>query len=165
MQKVNQRLYSELLDIPNEIPDPCAINLDSKQLQDPTILYRAITWLIQLADSENLNKQQRKDLFLVMTDVLKDYSGQTTLLRGGITLMTGGPGTGKTNVIRTICRAMQLLGASVDLAKTASTGSAGIQMCNKEGGDYGVTVHSKCGYSVGNKPPSSKYFTLLEVSY
>lgn len=70
-----------------------------------------------------------------------------TLLNSPISIMTGGPGTGKTTTLRTVVRLLESVGANVVLA--APTGRASKRM-EEAIGSPAMTMHRRLGFLPGN---------------
>lgn len=83
----------------------------------------------------------------------------TTALGRQLTIISGGPGTGKTTVIRSIVAALKHLDPSLRIAITAPTGKATARLEDSFRQGLGTaispeikTIHRLLGYGAGNRP-------------
>ena len=91
-----------------------------------------------------------------------------TALRQQLTIISGGPGTGKTTVIRSIVSALNTLDSSLRIAITAPTGKATARLEESFRQDLGgrvdpeiKTIHRLLGYGTGNVPRFNQARRLL----
>ena len=101
-------------------------------------------------------KRAFDDIFGINKIVLADKQKKAieTVLSNKVSIITGGPGTGKTTVINSILTVMEKLGKKVIL--TAPTGRAAKRMaevCNKEA----KTIHRLLEVTFGNGKTSDKF--------
>lgn len=82
-----------------------------------------------------------------------------TVLRNRFSVITGGPGTGKTTILRTILKSLQVADPDIRIAACAPTGKAQARMkeaVDEQGGLEGVvfsTIHRLIGLSGATRQP------------
>jgi exodeoxyribonuclease V alpha subunit len=114
-------------------------------------------------DEETIQKVDQ----VLKKEVLNEAQRQAVwaALKNGVSIITGGPGTGKTHTLRALAGASRILG--VDFQIAAPTGKAAVraaQLCNTQS----VTIHKLLGRPPGslrsNGPISSGILVLEESS-
>lgn len=78
----------------------------------------------------------------------KQKEAVRAVLNNSISIITGGPGTGKTTVIRVICMVLKKIQPSVSILLTAPTGRAARRMGEATGGLPSSTIHHRLGLGV-----------------
>lgn len=75
----------------------------------------------------------------------KQEEGVETVFRSNLSIITGGPGTGKSTILRAVIEAYQLLYPNGTIALAAPTGKASRRMAETTGISDAVTLHSLLG--------------------
>ncbi len=99
-------------------------------------------------DMEDMLRRFQKEEGILLA--LKQREAVMEALSNGVTVITGGPGTGKTTIINCIIKLMEQQGMTVVLA--APTGRAAKRMTEATGREA-KTIHRLLEYSYGNEGP------------
>lgn len=94
---------------------------------------------------ERFSKENHVKLHFYQTDAAR------MAVTEPISILTGGPGTGKTTVLRAIAYVLRSLNRDVKIAFTAPTGKAANRI-HESVGEKATTLHKKLGLGYGNKP-------------
>lgn len=104
------------------------------------------------ADIDNLIRQKESDTGIVLSEQQKKAVKSTCL--SGMSIITGGPGTGKTTIINTIISIFEESGFKVAIA--APTGRAAKRI-TETSGHYASTIHRLLEYYYSEETDSMKF--------
>jgi len=126
-----------------------AFQLREYGAEDDYVWNSMYRWLIVIANSRTLNKEQREVFYVVMSDILQDYlKAQPSIMRGHMLVLLGKAGTGKTTTLAAIEEAMAGLQLRDAYLITATTGAAAVQLHSTNGKcKPATTLHSQIGWT------------------
>lgn len=103
---------------------------------------------VSLYDIDTIIKEEEKNLNIKLTD--KQLEAVTTAINSNVSIITGGPGTGKTTIINMILRVLKKLKKNSTFTLLAPTGKAARRM-EEVTGFTAYTIHRRLGISKDNE--------------
>lgn len=104
---------------------------------------RALTEVFQYPNLDSVVDAAQKRLDIVLTDAQSD--AVKMCFKNNLSVITGGPGTGKTTVLKVIISVYESLTGKSDILLAAPTGKAAKRMAESSGMPGARTIHSALG--------------------